>query len=159
LPKPLKFNTTIYNQYAFCHNIEDLECVKEIIITKYNVPEKLVNYVFNEQTFMFCNNIFIMKKEYFYDYCNFIFNVLNDYLNLNKLNNIQDVFQFISTNEKKYLKNYYPNNEIKYQSRIGGAISERLLNVYVLWKNLDINISSLIITEDKYNNINEKDFL
>lgn len=160
LPTPLQFNGTLREVYSVCHNIEDLECIKNILCNKFNVQEHIVNDVFNKQKYMFCNNIFIMKKELFFEYCEFVFGVLFEYLKMNKLETIEDVKKMVKNNSHKYLKKFYPNNTIEYQSRLGGFFAERIFNVWLKIKsNLNIQTYELITSENKYNKINEKDFL
>lgn len=159
LPKPMRFKYNIYDVYSIYHNSDDLNILKNLLINKYNFPENIINETF-EQKYMFANNIFIMKKDLFFEYCEFIFGILFEYLKINNLNTIEDVKEMVSNNKIKYIKNYYPNNTIEYQSRIGGFFAERLLNLWLKTKStLDIKICDLTITENKYNNINKKDFL
>jgi hypothetical protein len=103
--------------------------------------------------------MFIMRKNDFNDYCTFVFNILNDYLSYHNLKTIDDVYNFINEKKEDYLKPFYPNNTIKYQSRIGGALSERLLNIWVEMKNLKVKTFNVIQTETKYNQIKKTDFL
>jgi hypothetical protein len=144
LPTPLNFNITLYNQYDIFHNIEDLKLVTKIMIEKYNVPAKIVNEVFNKREYMHCYNMFICNKTFFNEYCEFIFDILNDYLNYHNIFNINDVYQMVEKNGDKYLKNFPLNNTISYQSRIGGYLSERLFNVFVALKNPNIKYINVV---------------
>ena len=56
----------------------------------------------------------------------------------------------IEKNKHEYLKDFYPNSEIKYQSRIGGCCAERLLNIFVKWKGLKVKCVDIVYTEEKY---------
>lgn len=159
LPKPLYFNLTIKQSYSIYHNAEDLELLKQILNTKYGISKDIINETFN-QKYLYANNIFIMKKELFNEYCNIVFGVLFEYLKINNLKSIGHIKRMITSNSRKYLKNFYPNNTIEYQSRIGGFFAERILNIWLRTKpELKVKTRDLIITENKYNKINEKDFL
>lgn len=88
------------------HNIEDLDTILSIIQRKY--PE----YVEAAQKYIFGGigyfaNLFIMKKEYFFRYCEWAFDILTEFDNT---------------------KDYSTYNA--YQSRIVGFLSERLLGIF-----------------------------
>ena len=153
LPKPLSFNYNIYDAYSICHNSKDLDILNNILIDKYNISENVINETF-KQKYLFSNNIFIMKKELFLEYCDIVFGVLFEYLKLNNLNTIEDVKHMIETNSDKYLKNFYPNNTIEYQSRLGGFFAERILNIWLKTKTtLNIKIGNITVTEKKPPNL------
>lgn len=61
LPKPLTFKFNVYDSYSICHNSKDLDVIKDILINKYNFSDEIINETF-KQKYLFCNNIFIMKK-------------------------------------------------------------------------------------------------
>ena len=70
------------------------------------------------------------------------------------------MFYFVNYyNKNDYLKECYPNNTIKYQSRIGAFLSERLMNVFVKWKGLKIKTYNIFLSESKYEDIKTTDFL
>ena len=159
LPKPLFLNETIYRQYALCHNKEDINLIYDIMINKFNVPVEIGNEIFNNQNKLHCWNMFITNKTIFNDYCEFVFGILNDYLKHHNISNINDVYNMIENNKNDYLKLNYPNNDIKYQSRIGGFLGERLLNVFIKLKNLKIKYVDVVITEEKYRKKISNDFI
>jgi len=90
---------------------------------------------------MALNRITQLKK-----YCEFIFGVLNEYLSITGY----DIFKRIVDNKDKYLKDFYPNNTIEYQYRIGGYLAERLTNVFIMTHFKKIKAYPVIVTEDKY---------
>ena len=65
-----------------------------------------------------------------------------------------DINKRIEDNKDKYLKDYYPNNTVEYQYRIGGYLAERLTNIFLMKKFKKMKIYNVIITEDKYNENN-----
>ena len=75
-------------------------------------------------------------KEIFKEYCEIFFDICNEYLKHYNIKNIEDVYKLVENNKSKYLKDGYPGNDIKYQSRIGGFLSERIFNIFIKWKNL-----------------------
>lgn len=140
LPSPLNFNCTLYQQYSSCHNVEDLKLVYDIMIEKYHIPIELGNEIFNNRKNMHCYNMFICNKTFFKEYCEFIFGILDEYLKHHNISNINDVYQMVERKGDKYP----PGNNVVYQSRIGGFLSERLLNVFVAFKKPKIKYIDVI---------------
>ena len=71
----------------------------------------------------FCCNSFIMKKKDFFNYCEFVFDILFEFDKRNNFSSDDDVLN--------YVMNYYnDSNTYYYQSRLQGFISERLANIF-----------------------------
>jgi hypothetical protein len=87
-----------------------------------------------------------MKRDDFLEYINFIGSVLDEYVKIVGT----DIVKRIEDNKEKYLKNFYPNNTIEYQYRIGGYLAERLTTVFALAKFKKIATCGITITEQKY---------
>ena len=144
--KPRKAKTNMREEYKKFHNIEDLNIVENIIEEKY--PEyktAFKSFLYGET--MFPYNMFIMKKNDFLKYCEFIEGILNEYVNI--VGN--DIEKRIEDNKNKYLKDFYPNNTVEYQYRIGGYLAERLTTVFIYANFKRIKAYDVIITENKYN--------
>lgn len=136
---------TIKEQYARFHNIEDLYIVGGILADKYPDYSKAWHSFINGNL-LIPYNMFIMKREDFKEYISFIFNILDEYVKVIGTN----IAKRITDNKEKYLKNFYPNNTIEYQYRIGGYLAERLTNVFLIEKYTRMKTYEVIITEDKY---------
>lgn len=112
----LFFNMSLYQHYCFCHIKEDIDIMIKKVLEKYPLYEKdLSKVLFKRNIIFFMNkwyffNMFIMKKEIFYEYCDFIFDIL---------------FEL----EKEIKISWY-----NYQSRVFWFLSERLLNIFVEYK-------------------------
>lgn len=106
LPYPIRYNKTIRKQYSENHYGEHLDIIRDIIGEK--TPEILdsFDYIMNQNELSFAN-MFIMRKKYFDEYMEWLFDILFDF-------------------ERKI---EIPKDP--YQARIFGFLSERLLNVYV----------------------------
>jgi hypothetical protein len=81
----------------------------------------------------FCN-IFIMKKDDFIEYGNFVFGVLFEFDRRNNLNSDEDIKKYI---EKNFInKTKFDNivNSINYQRRLEGFLLERLTNIFYNFK-------------------------
>lgn len=144
--KPIIFAQSVKQQYSILHNIEDLYIVGGII------ADKFPSYVNSWHNFINSNifipyNMFIMKREDFKRYIDFVFGVLDEYVKIVGT----DIVKRIENNKDKYLKDFYPNNTVEYQYRIGGYIAERLTNVFLMNNFKKMKTYPIIITEDKYN--------
>jgi lipopolysaccharide biosynthesis glycosyltransferase len=98
-----------YDFYCMNHYKKDLDVTIEII--KNNYPDFYLPFletIYSKQTFFF--NISVMKKEYFQEYCTFMFGVLEE------------------TEKQIDISSYDP-----YQKRVLGFLAERLTNAYVMY--------------------------
>lgn len=105
---------TIWSHYEHAHHIKDLKETKKIISEKY--PEYIDSFdkVMNGKT-LHLYNMFIMNKEDFNSYCEWLFDILFE------LESRTDLSEYDA-----------------YQSRIYGFISERLFNVWLIYNNKNL---------------------
>ena len=147
VPRPISLSRGVRKQYATAHNIEDLEIVEGIIKEKYpeyyDMCEK-----FLDGKLMIPYEMYIMKREDFIDYVKFIHGVLSEYIKVVGT----DIEGRIKYNSDKYLKGLPPNTTPEYQYRIGGYLSERLTNIYLMHRFKKMKIYGTVITESKYPN-------
>ena len=90
--------------------------------------------------------MFIMKREEFLEYVKFVKNILDGYVEVVGT----DIRKRIEDNKEKYLKDFYPNNTVDYQYRIGGYLAERLTNVWMMKNHIKLVACNVKITENKY---------
>lgn len=154
LPSKEHFGCSIYNQYKQSHNIDDLNEIIEILQNKAISVDILMS-----DNNMYCFNMFIMKKELFYEYCEFIFGICQKYLQKHNIQNMEDVKKMMDENKEKYYKNFYPSNDFRYQCRIGGFLAERLMNIWVRHKKLKVKEYNVITIENKYQEKKANDFV
>lgn len=96
-------NKGIKSQYARFHDIKDWEIVSDIVIKKY--PEHRILWeCFENQKWMYPFNMFVMSKNIFSTYAEWVFDILGE----------------------------VENNKAVGKSRVCGFISERLFNFYLL---------------------------
>lgn len=150
LPNPVKLPFTVYKQYQHCHNIGDLELLRVIIKDLYPEYSDSVEYVFNGKE-LYANNIFIMKKDDFNKYCEFIFSVIGEYLRRMNFSDMESITNYVEKNRKAYLKTTTPNNEVWYQARIGGFLAERLFTIFIKKNFNNPKHYSIDLTLKKYN--------
>ena len=115
---------TMETKYKQQHYISDLEITKKVISDMY--PEYMESYetAMNKHEMSICN-MFIMKKDLFDEYCEWLFNILFE---VEKHTNIE--------------------NYSTLQKRIYGFIAERLLNVWLEYhKELKIGTAQILSLE------------
>lgn len=145
ISKPVYYELNVREQYDKYHNIEDIDIVTDILNEKFNEYSNAFKRELEGNELIPCN-MFIMKKDDFKEYINFIFSVLEEYVK--RIGG--DVKKRVEDNKDKYLKDYSPNDTIEYQLRIGGYLSERLTHAFITTKFERIMWYDVMITEDKY---------
>ena len=135
-PTKYKSNVSLVKQYAIGHNVSDLiECC--IISCKSNNEIKYMQSVtktLNSHNIYFCN-AFIMKKQDFIEYCEWLFNILFTFDKRHNIYCYDDVIRYVNDHEDLYRKPMY---DLKYQYRLNGFIGERLFNVWINYKHKKI---------------------
>jgi hypothetical protein len=121
----------------------------EVINELYPQYKEASEIVMKGNTFYPCNML-IMKKQDFKEYCEFVFNVIDGYLDKINVDYLEDVEKFVKHNWSNYHKSFYPNNTLWYQMRIGGFLAERLLNIFVNYNFKNVMHVPIVITEEKY---------
>lgn len=147
--KPIQFGGDVRGQYAFYHNIEDLEIVENIVKEKYSDYYNAMEHFLNGNS-MFIYNMFIMRRDDFKEYVKFIKGVLDEYIDV--VGN--DIDSRVMNNQDKYFKHIaeMPQNDtLDYQRRIGAFLAERLTNVFFFRHFKRVLPVEVTITENKYN--------
>lgn len=131
LPKKRRYVIeNLYDHYKHTMYVEPLDIIEKIIKEKY--PEYLENFnKLHKRTSAHMFNMFIMKKDIFNDYCNWLFDILSEL--------------------EKRVDNLEYN---QFHSRFYGRISELLLDVYLQKNNLLYKEIGFIYME-KINKLNK----
>ena len=122
LNKQYHLKKSIRKQYCKIHICKNYDEILNII--KETKPEyyKTAKRTSKERKLYICN-LFIMKKEDFFKYCKFMFDILFEFDKRNNLTSDDDVLN--------YSKNYYNNSvDFDYQSRLQSFLSERISNIF-----------------------------
>lgn len=116
---------TVKKQYEECHNLNDIMAVREIL--RKDLPSYINAFetILNKHSF-YCFNMFAMRKKYFDQYCEWLFDVL---------------FKLESQLQIEYYDSY--------QKRVFGFLSERLFNVWLLKQNLSIKEMPIVFLENE----------
>ena len=109
--------------YCKNHICEKFDEVIDIIKTiKPEYYKSALNTINNEKNVFFCN-MFIMKKEDFFKYCEFMFDVLFELDRRNNFKTDEDVLNYVK-------KIFNESSEINFQSRLEAYLSERIANIF-----------------------------
>ena len=146
LPYQQNQHLTIYKLYDYCANIKDLDLIIDIVCRHNPNYANVIKHVFNQHLF-FPYNMCIMSRENFCKYCEWAFNILEEYNKIMKFTTYDDIYKYVDTHRSLYrntrlwkespkteqdkLLNYY--GSIKYSTRIQGQLLERMLNIYVYY--------------------------
>ncbi len=77
VPAKIPLNTSLYEQYLSNHRKEDLDLATDVIKELYPDYSNAVDAAM-AANFMFPLGNFIMKKEIFNDFCEWLFSILNE---------------------------------------------------------------------------------
>ncbi len=108
LPKGEDMHIPVREHYAKApfHHAHDLDLIEEIIRGRYPAYGKAMERHLS-QTICYFGNIYIMKRARFYDYCTWLFSILEEF------------------DQKAQTKDYTAQEQ-----RVDGYLAERLLGVY-----------------------------
>lgn len=151
-----------YAQYDVCHNSTDLLLTLNIIGKKK--PEYYGAFIaMMDSHKYFPYNMFILPKDLFNEYCEFVFEILKEFnKTINVNNNYINMVQRIGKYRERYVeKSGYPSNDFGYQARLFGFIAERLTTAF-FFKYMHDNGSDsveeidVVVTEETYNKLKVK---
>lgn len=144
--QPQQSKMTNIQQYSYYHNENDIKILGNILKDKY--PEYYEMYVkFMNLNIIIPCNMFIMKSNDFIKLIKLSKEIVKEYCWRYGI----DFIKIVSENKDKYIKSFYPNNTIEYQSKILTYILERLTNIFIFKNFKKIKTFDAIVTENKYN--------
>ena len=116
---------TIYQQYAKCHNVKDLDTVLGILDEKYGVDNNYTRYIKNSSRLL-CNCTFLMKWEDFCAMCEFMFPILEDFTHACGIDGLGTVDDW----HRKAVADFGDKKTI-YQRRVVSFLAERLISAWI----------------------------
>lgn len=140
---PLRFGYGVREQYARCHNVQDLDIVGGIIRRDY--PDFFQSYDRSLRLHeLYACNMFIVRREDFKWMMKMVFDILDKYLEV--------VGYGIEERIKAYPQKYHLGRPrtgvVAYQYRIGGFIGERIVNALLRYRFKNIKHYDKIITQE-----------
>ena len=105
-----------------------------------------------DTTYFIPCNIFVLKREMFIDWCEFVFGVLDIYNEKMGFKTDLDVCNHVVNNMDKYVdtKGGIPNISTSYQSRIHSFLMERLSSIFFKHNIKHPYNSNIVLTEVHY---------
>ena len=142
---------SIRDNYAGCHNIDDLNLCVEIIKEKWPDYAGAADYVMGSKYFVPCN-IFVLTREMFCKWCEFVFGVLDEYNERMGFKTDLDVCNHVVNNMDRYVegKGGPPNNNTSYQSRIHAFLMERISSIFFRQSIKNPYYSNILLTETHF---------
>lgn len=145
-PVPYYYNKTYtsYNDFEDHFIIDDYILTKNIIHNLYNISYETLSQT---EMIRFYHNMFIMKVEDFYNYCEFIFSIIDEFIKIRKFNTINDILNYINFNKHKINPTY--RNDLNYEIRILAHLCEWITSIFFQIKFTNIIKYDVIIIDDK----------
>lgn len=130
--------------YAYWHNEKDFDLLKEIIQDKF--PEYMDGWERMENaSYCYNSSMFIMKREDFLKYCDFIFTVLDEIRIRRGFWTSDDCRKYVIEHKEEYIHNPNGYYDVEMQSRIVGYLAERAMNAYMMHGENSFEKNALII--------------
>lgn len=127
--KPLTMGLTVYEQYAHCHNREDMETLKAVIYEEFpEMREAFDKYILNGRT-LYYSNSFVLRTQDFKDYADTLFSLLDAFKKRRGFNTPQEVERRVSDEISQGKRG--KARGVRYQEQIGGFLSERIWTMWV----------------------------
>lgn len=117
--------------YKFWHNIEDFDIFCSMMRREFPEYKKGLKRM-SEATYLYNSSMFIMPKDMYNEYCEYIFDVLDAFNEEVGLFTSEDYIKHVETNKDKYIKDNLKYYDVNMQSRVIGYIAERALNTFIL---------------------------
>lgn len=117
LPMSIPFRMNILERHALNLNFMDMAVMEKVVLKLYPEYRKSLEYVFYHSSDVPQRNMFLMKKEYFDRYCEFLFNILFEvekYVKLSPYAYYRWVFGFM---REMLLPLFCYHNKLKTQRR------------------------------------------
>lgn len=154
LPRKMFFNITLEEQYKNCHSQYDLNLCKEILFEKFPEYKESYKKYIEQGRFIYIANSFITTKENFNGICEFIFSIFDEFEKRVGYKNIEEWRKHAETHSVKVCPEDHKKNGltwVDYQIRIFGALSERLITLYVMHNFKDKIYETDLIRLDRQN--------
>ena len=142
--EPMPFN--VRRQYEMCHSKKDMEILEEVVKGLYPDYAQAWDDFINNGTKLYYSNGLIMRTEAFDAYCEWLFPIIDRFMESRGWLTNEDVFRTVQEEIKAGSRN--GARGFMYQSEIGAFTSERLMTLY-----LRRNCKVLEVPYKKYENL------
>ena len=117
--------------YKIWHNVEDFDLMGDIVKELY--PEYADGWdMMAESSYIYPSSIFIMKRNTFDEYMNFIFDVTEEFCDRRNCHTSEDFIKYIEDNKDKYIRQEHAYYDVNMQARVIGYLIERCLCAFLM---------------------------
>lgn len=136
---------TVYEDWNYYHNINDLLDICKIANKLYNIDLSILQNFLNS-TPRNHFNMFIMPKHLFNEYCDFIFSIIEEFKKKYNLTDLNSIQTRIINNYDDYIHIGRTYSDVTSQMRLYGFIAEFLLQLFIMYKSLNVKECNIITT-------------
>lgn len=130
VPYPAPITGTVREQFRDCHCERDLDMAEIIVKRMYPEYAKDWDDVINNGHTLYYSAGLVVRAEDFDKFCAWMFPIFMEYRRFAKFKTIEDVSRHVDYNMRMGLND--TRQGLVYQTRMFGALSERLLTLFVL---------------------------
>ena len=117
--------------YKYWHCIDDFNLLESIVKELY--PEYSDGWdKMAESTYLYPSSMFIMDKDTFINYCNYIFDVLEEFNDRRNCHSSTDYIKYVEEHKDSYIREYLRYYDVEKQARIVGYLAERALAAFLM---------------------------
>ena len=117
---------TVYDQYARCHNKEDMDVMLQCVDSRYGTDNPYTRNIKECHT-LIANCTFVMRWQDFTKMCQFLFPLLDDFAAMFGISNTN-----VEEWRKKAVRDFGETPKTDYQTRILSFLAERLISAWIM---------------------------
>ena len=128
---------TNYREYSMIHCKEHIDIVSDIVLNNYKDYYKSFIETLDGREMHHCNMV-VLPKSLFFEYCEYMFGVLSKFDEYIGVKNDQETYKYVCDNFYKYKG--CASEDVNFQSRLQGYLSERLTDSFIRNKSKEYKI-------------------
>lgn len=150
---PLKIDGALTSNrdfYAAWHNVKDFDLMGDIVKELY--PEYADGWdKMSKATHIYPSSIFIMKRNTFIKYMNYIMDVTEEFCDRINCHTNQDFINYVTEHVSEYVRPEHPYYNVVMQARIIGYLIERCLAAFLMSGSTSLEDKSYQVDWQVYN--------
>lgn len=125
-----RLGRSMRDQYALAHSVDDYDTIIGIIHTYYPQYGPAAEEASRKEYIIPCN-IFILKRELFCEWCEFVFGVLSIFDSIRGFRKDIDIYNYVVNRLPEYYdRKSSQQRSVSYQARIQAFLMERLSTIF-----------------------------
>ena len=139
---PLFMTESVRAQYNSCHNSDDLDMCRQVVIDLYpDYRDAWEEYIENGR-YLFYSNGYVMRSEDYRRYCEWLFSIFAEYRKRKLWDTVEDIREEISRDMLSEKRS--SARGLSYQAQVFGFLSERL---FTLWARKNFPTTRILIMQ------------